>query len=141
MGYIWSSSCSQIASIDKLCGQIPPEVTDPESGLYNRGSCWIMGGKLSIARAFAEQSKADFQKFLHSRGTELAPGGILQCYLSGRKDLADPTNQTIPERRHRFLAGPDFESAWDDLLAEVTIDHNLTKPQLIQFSYTMAEHG
>ena len=102
--------------VDEFCDQIPPEVTDPESELYNRGSCWIMGGKLSIARAFAEQSKADFRKFLHSRAAELAPGGILQCYLSGR---VDPTNQTIPERRHRFLAGPDFESAWEDLIAEV----------------------
>lgn len=98
--------------------QIPPEVTDPESELYNRGTCWIIGGKPAVARAFAEQSKADMRKFLQSRAVELSPGGILQCYLSGRTDLADPTNQTIPERRHRFLAGPDFENVWEDLIAE-----------------------
>lgn len=99
-------------------------MTDPESECYNRGSCWIMGGKPSIARAFAEQSKSDLRKFLHCRAVELAPGGILQCFLSGRADLADPTNQTIPERRHRFFSGPDFESAWDDLIAEVRRDLN-----------------
>ena len=107
--------------------QIPTEVTDPESSLYNRGSCWIMGGKLSIAQAFAEQSKSDFQKFLHCRKVELASGGILFCYMSGRTDFPDPTNQTKPERRHRFLAGPDFEDTWEDLIAEVSI-RNILNP-------------
>ena len=79
-----------------------------------------MGGKPAIAWAFAEQSKVDFQKFLHSRAAELAPGGILQSFLCGRSDLADPTNQTIPERWDRYQFGPDFENAWEDLIAEVT---------------------
>nr|PNR53505.1 hypothetical protein PHYPA_007180 [Physcomitrium patens] len=99
-------------------GTIPAEVTDPESELYNRGSCWIMGGKPSIAQAFAEQSKTDLRKFLQCRAAELVPGGILHCYLSGRADCADPTNQTIPERQHRFMTGYDFEGAWDDLIEE-----------------------
>ena len=80
-----------------------------------------MGGKLSIAQAYSEQSKSDFQKFLHCRQVELASGGILYCYMSGRTDFPDPTNQTKPERRHRFLAGPDFEDTWEDLIAEVSI--------------------
>jgi hypothetical protein len=99
--------------------QIPPEVTDPESELYNRGSTWILEGKPAIARAYAEQSKADFQKFLHSRAAELAPGGILQYFLLGRSDLADPTNQLTPERWDRYIFGTDFENAWEDLIAEV----------------------
>lgn len=78
-----------------------------------------MGGKPSIAQAFAEQSKTDLRKFLQCRAAELVPGGILHFYLSGRADCADPTNQTIPERQHRFMTGYDFEGAWDDLIEEV----------------------
>jgi len=114
--------------------QIPTEVTDPESPLYNRGSCWIMGGKLSIAQAYSEQSKSDFQKFLHCRQVELAPGGILYCYMSGRTDFPDPTNQTKPERRHRFLAGPDFEDTWEDLIAEVSITKTSNSLQLYKLN-------
>lgn len=87
-----------------------------------------MGGKPSIARAYAEQSKADFRKFLHCRAAELKRGGILQCYFTGRADLADPTNHTIPERRYRFMTGPDFENAWEDLIAEARSHQSHTYP-------------
>ncbi len=91
-------------------------MTDPSSPLYNKGRCWILGGYLAIA----QQSQRDWDKFLKSRAAEMVPGGIVFAYLLSREDAVHPENQTNLERRHRYMAGPDFENTWNDLIAQVS---------------------
>ncbi|CAK9222725.1 unnamed protein product [Sphagnum troendelagicum] len=97
------------------------QVTDPSSPLYNKGRCWILGGDLAITQQFAQQSQRDWHKFLNSRAAEMVPGGIVLAYLLSREDPVHPENQTNLERRHRYMAGPDFENTWNDLIAQGVI--------------------
>jgi hypothetical protein len=100
--------------------QIPAAVTDLSSPIYNKGRCWILGGEPAIAQQFAQQSDRDWHNFLNSRAAEMVPGGIVFAYLLSRQDPVHPENQTNLERRHRYVAGPDFENTWNDLIAQVS---------------------
>ncbi|KAH9556231.1 hypothetical protein CY35_07G015800 [Sphagnum magellanicum] len=101
--------------------QIPATVTDKSSPLYNKGRAWILGGNPTIAREFAQQSMLDLDNFLNSRAAEMVPGGIVFASFFSRHDAANPENQVNPECRHRFSVGPDFESAWNDLIDDGVI--------------------
>ncbi|CAK9231051.1 unnamed protein product [Sphagnum troendelagicum] len=101
--------------------QVPATVTDKSSPLYNKGRSWILGGNPTIAREFAQQSMLDLDNFLDSRAAEMVPGGIVFAAVISRHDAANPENQVNPECHHRFVFGPDFENAWNDLIDDGVI--------------------
>ncbi len=105
-----------------LCTQIPKRVTDPNSPCYNKGRSWILGGDPLIAQEFAQQSQLDLDNFFNCRAAEMAPGGIVFVLLGSRQDATNPTNQCDPD----FAPGPDYENAWNDLIADVCHnEHNI----------------
>jgi hypothetical protein len=98
-------------------------VADKSSPLYNKGRSWILGGNSTIAREFGQLSMLNLENFLDSRAAEMVPGGIVFMSFLSRHDAANPENQVNPECQQRFLFGPDFENAWNDLIDDVCKEH------------------
>lgn len=109
----------QFTSEFLCCKQIPKSVTDKASPAFNKGHIAVHGSKPVVAEAFAEASRKDMQKFFKCRAEEMAPGGLLALYCTGRQERAHPENQ-YPDNTIIFML--HLEKAMKELVNEVNIN-------------------
>ena len=102
---------------------MPDAVVDRASPAYNSGRVWIDRTKNTAAlEAYVQTARQDLRNFLLARAEEVVSGGFILFFIVGRTDESHPENQWNEEG---LYAGPYsivFESTWEELVVEVTLD-------------------
>ncbi|KMT12827.1 hypothetical protein BVRB_4g089190 [Beta vulgaris subsp. vulgaris] len=93
--------------------QIPENILDKRSKVYNKGRIFIHGANESIANAYKKQFQTDLGGFLRARAVEMKGGGSMFLVCLGRTSI-DPTDQGGAG----LLFGTHFQDAWNDLVQE-----------------------
>ncbi|KAK1586597.1 hypothetical protein Q3G72_004080 [Acer saccharum] len=72
--------------------QVPPELTDKENPLINKGKIFISKtSPPAVIKAYQTQFQSDFASFLESRSKEVVPGGRMVLTFRGRT-TPDPSS-------------------------------------------------
>ncbi|KAL3510654.1 hypothetical protein ACH5RR_030055 [Cinchona calisaya] len=71
--------------------QVPQEVTEESSKMWNKGRISYPHSSNQIIEAFRAQFFSDMKAFIKERSEELAPGGLLVMLIPGRPDGTPPS--------------------------------------------------
>ncbi|KAK6127662.1 hypothetical protein DH2020_038578 [Rehmannia glutinosa] len=97
--------------------QLPREITDKNSRVWNKGKIHYVGAGEEVINAYSRQHAIDFSKFLDVRAQEIVPGGLIMLILPAR-----PNGGVIDEEKVDTFNVPCYFSSPQEL--EQVINQN-----------------
>ncbi|KAK6153993.1 hypothetical protein DH2020_013632 [Rehmannia glutinosa] len=76
--------------------QLPREITDKNSRVWNKGKIHYVGAGEEVINAYSRQHAIDFSKFLDVRAQEIVPGGLIMLILPARPNGVPHSQDPFP---------------------------------------------